>query len=269
MQADSKLKEMQEAAFQILKETIKVFEKHNLRYIMYYGSLLGTVRHNGFIPWDDDLDIAMPRADFEKFREIAKTELPPELFFQDYTSDEEYPAVVAKVRNSNTTLIERGYRNLKKMNQGIFIDIFVADYYEPGFVNSCLIKLNRALGGILLSQKVCDINPVRKGISKVFPRNFLFKQIENISKKLDRKGVKKHCLIDNVKTFDIDIFDDVIKWKYEGLDVNIPREYDKVLTSLYGDYMTPPPADMQKPLHMTKHISVDMSYKEYIEKNLI
>ena len=268
MYSDAKLDEMHAGASHVLRETVKVLEKHNLKYIMFYGSLLGTVRHGGFIPWDDDLDIAMPRADFEKFREIAKTELPAELFLQDYTTDVEYPAVVAKVRNSNTTLIENGYKYLRKMNHGIFMDIFVADFYEPSFANKIRLKLVHVFTGILLAQKVWTVNPVKKAVAKLFPRNLLFRRIEKMLKHLDCKNVGKHYLLDNTKVFDKSIFEDTVEMAFDGFNVCVPKEYDAILTSLYGDYMQFPPEEMQKPLHMTEHISGQIPYKEYIKENL-
>ena len=111
------VKDVQAAASKILKERVEVFEKHNLRYVVCFGSLLGAIRHKGFIPWDDDLDIVMPREDFEKFRAMAADVLPEHLFFQDYTTDGEYPARTAKVRDNNTTMIENGYRKKKAKKQ--------------------------------------------------------------------------------------------------------------------------------------------------------
>jgi lipopolysaccharide cholinephosphotransferase len=259
------LRRIQQVLSETLKELTAVLDKNNLRYIMIYGSLIGTVRHNGFIPWDDDLDIAMPREDYEKFKSIAKDVLPSHLFLQDYSTDKEFPALVAKVRNSNTTLVENGYRKLRKMNHGMFVDIFVTDYYEPSIMNSFRQKAVRAFKGILLAQKVYKVNKLKKAIAVLFPRNLLFRKIDKMLQKMDKKGVRKHYLIDNSSILDASIFDDILLHDFEGFKVRIPASYDKILTQQYGDYMTPPPIESRKPYHITEHVSCDIPYKVYLE----
>ena len=262
---DEALKRMQNTLSETLKSVIDIFEEHNLRYVMIYGSLLGTVRHNGFIPWDDDLDIAMPREDYEKFKSIAKDILPEHLFLQDYSTDPEFPALIAKIRNNNTTLIENGYRNLKKMNHGMFVDIFVADYFESGTVNNIRLKLVKAFRGILLAQKVCGTNKLKKAVATLFPRNALFRRTEKMLQKMDKKALHNHFIIDCAHIFDADIFDDIILYDFEGYKVRIPASYDKILTAMYGNYMELPPMESRKPLHMTEHASCDIPYMEYLQ----
>ena len=80
----------QRVALDILKQVVAVLEKHNLKYVLYYGTLLGAIRHQGFIPWDDDIDIAMPRSDYEKFKEIAKYELDDKYFVQDILRSQDF-----------------------------------------------------------------------------------------------------------------------------------------------------------------------------------
>lgn len=83
-------------------------DKHQLKYCVIYGTLLGAIRHKGFIPRDDNLDVVMPGDDFGKFKLVANDELPEHLFFQDYGTDKNYPALTAKVRDGNTTMMENG-----------------------------------------------------------------------------------------------------------------------------------------------------------------
>ncbi len=266
--APSTLEEVQAHGLETLKEVTRVLEKYNLRYLVYYGTLLGTVRHKGTIPWDDDIDIAMPREDLEKFREIAPKELKENYFFQDYTTDPEYPSIYAKVRNSNSTFIEEGYKKLRVMNHGLFIDIFVADWCDPTLkLTAYKIKTVKALSSVLISQKCWYTSKIKKFIAKLFPRNLTFRFVEKILKSMDPKGKHTHRFIFS-KPYEASIFDDYIMAPYEDIQVRIPRNYDECLTKMYGDYMQFPPVESQKPLHMTDYSRVDIPYKEYIEKYL-
>ena len=84
-------------------DAIEICKKNNLQYFLLHGSCIGAVRHKGFIPWDDDIDVGMPREDYDRFTEIAKDQLPMHLFFQTFETDPEYPTAFGKIRNSNTT----------------------------------------------------------------------------------------------------------------------------------------------------------------------
>lgn len=110
-----------------LRETVdRVCEKHNILYWLDSGSMLGAVRHNGFIPWDDDLDIKMYRDDYEKFLAVAPQELKKQYFLQTHQTDSEYPLFFAKVRKNNTFIDEKRYRRLN-IHKGIYVDIFPVD----------------------------------------------------------------------------------------------------------------------------------------------
>lgn len=259
-------KKVQTSAASILKQLVEIFEQNNLKYIMCFGSLLGAVRHNGFIPWDDDVDISMPREDFERFRTIAKDILPENLFFQDYTTDSQYPSTIAKIRDCNTTMIENGYRKLKEMNHGIFVDIFVADYYAPSKMNEMRKKILNINKSILLSQKVCVCGKLKQTVARMIPRNFLFKRTEKMLKKMDKSGKKEFFFIDCCKTpLNSNIFEDTVLTKFEDFEVRIPKDYDFILTEIYGNYMELPPEDRRRPIHTTEHISCDIPFAEYIK----
>ena len=123
------LRKMQLRILNILVEIDKVCRKHNINYWIDFGTLLGAVRHGGFIPWDDDLDIAMPSDDFRKFLEIAPKELPPSLFVQTKTTEPSYHMLVNKVRDKNSFFITQHEDFTKDYQKGLYVDIFEVKPY--------------------------------------------------------------------------------------------------------------------------------------------
>lgn len=117
------IEKLHKTQFEILVEFDRICKKYNLTYFLAYGTLLGAVRHKGFIPWDDDIDTLMPYKDFIKLQKIPASEWEYPFFLQHSGTDKNYPLCFAKVRNSNTTLITDGMAHLD-INQGVDIDIY-------------------------------------------------------------------------------------------------------------------------------------------------
>ena len=120
--------ELQNKELEILKQFIFVCDSLSLKYFLVCGSALGAVKYGGFIPWDDDIDVAMPREDYDVFVERANTLFPPNIFLQTYKTDTKYPHIYCKLRDSNTAYIEKSAAALE-INHGVFIDIFPLDGY--------------------------------------------------------------------------------------------------------------------------------------------
>lgn len=131
---NDKLRQLQLTELEILKEFVRICDKYGLRYYLVGGTLLGAVRHQGFIPWDDDIDVAMMRADYERFAEICQEELDSQYFYQSPETDPYYFLTYAKIRKNNTEIYEERFRN-SKFHKGIFIDIFPLDFCpKPGLI---------------------------------------------------------------------------------------------------------------------------------------
>lgn len=124
--SSNELKAIHSLELEALTVIDQICRRHSIKYTLIDGSLLGAIRHNGFIPWDDDVDIAMLRDDLEKFKLICKTELPSKYFYQDMSTDPEYLYLFDKIRINNT-LFKESYLAEYNINHGVFIDIFPVD----------------------------------------------------------------------------------------------------------------------------------------------
>lgn len=154
---DYDLKPMWRALLEIYDDYAKICERHGLRFYLAYGSALGVMRHGGFIPWDDDFDVWMPRPDYEKFIELAPKELPAYLRLRSWKLDAEYRYVFNKVVVTDQERIDRVRRESKlKVPQGLYIDIFPLDGAPKSVVGRKFYWLKRwtywALGSYLLSK---------------------------------------------------------------------------------------------------------------------
>lgn len=258
----------------ILKKYIEAVEAMGLRYVVIGGTLLGAVRHRGFIPWDDDIDVCMPREDYEKFIREGQRYLSEGLFLQTYETDPEYHRVAAKIRRSDTTFIEGSIRHLK-INHGVFIDIFPTDIHSDKKANSLPVRIKK----LLIKARVSEVYQGGKGslrlraactVSKLFyptVRDALIAKdaVCQISREGDKLanysgtwGAKE--------IFPAEWFRDTVELEFEGLTVRAPIDYDKWLTQLYGDYMQLPPPEKRVSHHHTDIIDLDKPYTEYINK---
>lgn len=122
----SDLENMHKIQLNMLIEFDKICRRNNIKYILDAGTLLGAVRHKGFIPWDDDIDVRMLRDDYEKFCVVANKELPETMFFQNYKNDKGYPWMYSKIRMKGTKAVRIGQDRLN-MEEGIYMDIFPCD----------------------------------------------------------------------------------------------------------------------------------------------
>lgn len=252
---DLTLREAQLIMADILKDVHELCERHGLRYFLDAGTLIGAVRHKGFIPWDDDIDIGMLREDFNKFLEIAKKELPEHLFLQTFETDEYYDVypVPCKVRYNNTMFLEEGANENYKMHNGIYIDVFPYDSLPK---NNFTYKIQRTLSyNILKSFKRLRDKPEKlsfknkltfsfyKLVVKIFPNkrrlkffNFLIKWNNQDS---DYMGYGVDTYWSEYVYKKSDYFD-LTKLEFEGQYFCAPRNYHAILTQLYGDYMKMP-----------------------------
>ena len=276
--SESELKGVQKIEKDMLSHFIQICDKHKLTYYITYGTLIGVVRHKGFIPWDDDIDVLMPRADYDQFNQIAQNELPSYLFLQNKTSDPEYLGGFSKIRNSDTTFIEINNVN-KKMNHGIYIDIFPLDNCPSSRLGNILFNIRKRFlflrtrtelviveGAIRHNKRISIlIDIASKCLKVVWPDlDKLYSETEAYLRR--RKETGRVCNFYSSSSryrYDAKWFKNTTLLPFEDLKVCVPEGYYAFLRFLYGDYLQLPPADQRKTRHFTKTIDYNKSYKDY------
>lgn len=258
---------------EILNEVVAICDSLDIRYFLVEGTLLGAVRHKGFIPWDDDIDIGMLRDDYNRFVKEAPSKLNYPLFLQTYETDHNYPITYAKIRNDKTTFIESSVKNIK-MNHGVYIDIFPFDYYPEKKFSSIVLDLKLKAMAYSIS---CAFY-IKEGRFKSFLRKIIGSLF--YATYYDAVAEKNKIIVSQKKTkliynyggpwgkkelIPAEWFSDFCKMKFEGLDLWVPCKYDLYLSHLYGDYMTPPPKEKRVTHHYTEVIDLDKSYTFYIK----
>lgn len=266
MKVDKELhRQVQLRILQILLEIDRICIKHNIRYYLAYGTTIGAIRHNGFIPWDDDADIHMFKEDYEKFKKVCKTELDKKYFFQDEESDKGYKSYLPKIRMNNTAFVE-GWAKDWDMHHGIYVDIFILDKCPKNKnIQDLNIKIRK------------NTEFTRRGIynkenTKGFVKNAIRPIVKNnIVLNLWKSCVYNICKKDENLCIDINDFGNIFPAKvfgnprrveFEGHMLNVPEKAEEYLTYYYGDYMTLPPKEKRVSHHNIIYIDLNNEYKK-------
>jgi lipopolysaccharide cholinephosphotransferase len=263
------IRALQQRLLNILLDFDRVCREHGLRYCICGGTMIGAVRHKGFIPWDDDLDVSMPRPDYERFMAHCREWLPGYLEFVCPENDPAYPLPFGKIQDARTTLIER--RHLYYLG-GCYIDIFPFDAYPAGwlarrrqcveyeFLKQCLYLVHRdpyrhgrgpACWIPLLVRKLYTMAGLQRRIRRVLTR-YDYASATLASSYTD--GWKKVL----PKT----VTDVYAPFEFEGHTVSGIADYDTYLRRMYGDYMTIPPVE-KRVQHNFDYLDLDHPYRDY------
>lgn len=273
MEAD-KLKELHTAELRILRDFHEVCNRLGIRYFACFGTAIGAVRHQGFIPWDDDIDVGMLRDDYEKFRREAPKHLPSRLFLQNYDTDNDYWLQHAKLRDSKTTFIEEGNKEYN-WNHGVFIDIFPFDYVPENKWQRWKVKFKEKYYHIAISvlkNKELFVHFGWKNLLRLILKvlfNIRFSSRAEIAQCLDSmlasiSPSKLVCCYEGSQTvYKKEWFDEVQSVRFESTTINLPVGYHEALSKLYGDYMTPPPTSQRVPVHVAAVVDIDRPYTYY------
>ncbi|MBQ2944222.1 MAG: LicD family protein [Ruminococcus sp.] len=275
------MNELQKKEFEILKLFIDVCNKLNLTYFLVCGSALGAVKYGGFIPWDDDIDVALMRPDYETFLREAPALLPEWLFVQNYRTEKNFPLLMTKLRDSRTTMIESDFADVL-MNHGISIDVFSLDGYPNDskeairFENKKKCFTRRQFARLNGKRMTWGLN-VRTTLICLYYRLFGFaKETSRLMGEYD-SFLASYSLQDSTLICNHGNWQGKLEYapaeqygigtmaSFEGLSVRIPADYDAYLRQKYGDYSKDPPKEKQVSHHSYKVIDVTRPYTEYIK----
>ncbi len=253
--------------FEILLHVADFCKKNDIRYSLAYGTLLGAIRHKGFIPWDDDIDIIMPRADYERFKKLYHSERYP---FSDLTINPKHPTGMGKVYDTHTFFY---YKKIKR-SYGLFIDVFAVDNFPSNKEERMkwqkqirtLIAINtikNTEASSIIRSRANWASAIKKLLIKIYPspKRLIQKKIFNLMQRYDGERtdfVGITMSVDN--PYDIypsNLFEEFITVEFENHKFKAIRQYDLWLKVCYGDYMQLPPIEKRKEKH-----SIVAYYKE-------
>lgn len=270
----SEMKKVWQIELDILEKIIKICDENNIKYCLSGGSLLGAIRHKGFIPWDDDIDIAMKREDYNNFLKIASKEIKAPLFLQYYESEKGYFYGHTQIRNSETTAVIDGDQ-YRPFNKGIFVDIFPLDNVPDNKLERKLflfnLKLHKKLFGLYYyqdSKNLCK-RIIKRIIIKTYWKIFDYqKQINKFEQlvckynKFETKECGMISFLPNMFKYENEWLKENIKTDFEYLKVSVPKMYDICLKAQYGNYMEIPEIKNGS-MHGKVFFDTEKSYKEY------
>ncbi|WP_261903441.1 LicD family protein [Vibrio fortis] len=261
-------RELQLHQIKILKQVIQLFEDENLTYFAIGGTALGAVRHKGFIPWDDDIDIGMPRKDYDKFLTL-QDKLPDNLFIQNYHTEKEYSLYITKVRDKNTLFVEERMSDFN-INHGIFIDVFPWDEVleDATTQKKCIDHSARKFRRCLITRER------KKNLAKLI-KTFFYKfmygfkssnhQYQAIDSAHRMYNGRKTGILGNAPFKDAIHIDDLYPLQYlpfEDMKVACPKNIEKYLKNKYGDYMKIP-EEKDRICHNPIEVSFNLSKESH------
>ncbi len=259
--ASGDLRRIQLLQVRILEEVDRICRKKKLKYYIIAGTLLGAVRHGGFIPWDSDIDIAMFRDDYEKFVREGNEIIDKRFFIQSDYSDKHHRYAFAKVRVNETKFIEKGNK-MKDSHYGFYLDIFVLDDIKSqpskmDYFNAKLLKLFMRIkafrSGQIHSTKVfrTAIAVIGAGMTFFLSRRTINNMINRIMTKDNNKGyglVTNYCSRYGIlkQTMPKEVYGEPVEIEFEGRKFLAPNKYLNWLERIYGDYMKLPPPEKRR-----------------------
>ena len=259
---------LQENCKKLLAEIINVFQKANINWFVACGTCLGTIRHKGFIPWDDDVDIYIAGTDYDKAKDVLKDNALLE--WHDQNTKEGYPFTFPKICMKNTVIKERGVVN-NNYQEGIYIDVFPLIETNKGKIRNFFSEITRFYRYSLVRQYYMDFNSgFRKLISKIVRKIHNIKKVQNKmakSYKKHRKG-KKICLDSSVfwkhAKLSLNDFKEQTFVPFDDLLLPVPSGYENYLKMYYGNYMELPPEDKRVSVHNYTYLEIngDVIYTE-------
>lgn len=264
---------VQKEELRLLIELDRICTIHEIKYQIGFGTLLGAIRHQGFIPWDDDVDVVMLRSEYDRFVSVVDRELDPSIFFQSKDTDVDYYHAFAKLRSNTMMLREKSTAHLSA-HEGVWLDIFPMDaladdakkrtaqikgtkrYHQliSAFYYTFVSTDKKSLKGFI-QLIMCNFNRVFRRFNVLVPY-FYDKREKLILSESTSSSQEMACLVENtsLSTYEKNIVSKAsllnsISHQFEGYNFPIPYDFHDVLTRTYGDYLQLPPLEEQVSNH--------------------
>lgn len=263
------LQELQTALLNMLIDINYVCSNLNIQYSISCGTALGAIRHQGFIPWDDDLDIMLLRTEYEKFLKNAAPVLNQKGYTVQKEFSDEWPMEYSKVRKDNTAYIEEFEPKNSSLHQGIFIDVFPIDNLSD---NPIMANIQWQLTHLLVAKGMNKrgykthsiIKKIVMFLSPLYPQT-LFRRI--VMQKNNITSKKVHSFLGGARNaFPRSLFSEYKDVLFEGYEFPMLKDYDAYLKICYKDYMTLPPIEERQAHIHAKIIDLNNSYLIYRNK---
>lgn len=260
----------------ILDVLHQICTEHGLRYSLAYGSLIGAVRHKGFIPWDDDIDIMMPREDYEKLLAVWDQSAPKGYILQNTRTDSDFTQNFTKIRKDHTTFLQGEEERTKQYHKGIFVDIFPGDRVPSGKIGrkiqyiACAVNLLYSRG--YTSGSGGMIGKVERFLLKApkekYPvrRERAEKRIRSWNGNESLLYVFPNTIGCSRKFYPANLFEDMKTIEFNGKQYMCVADADTILRIEYGDYMQLPPEEDRVWKHHPILIDFEHNYEELTQK---
>lgn len=258
----------------MLLQIDSVCKKYNLTYFLEAGTLLGAIRHKGMIPWDDDIDIFMHRADYDKFIRLSD-EFKEPYFLQTPYTDPEYFYMPARLRNTNTTGMVKTFA-YQKFNHGIWLSIFPLDNWELEGGEERYEEIKQLISENSTYMRLTNPHLSEKDKTRV--KNYshrnpmeIYEEIQRIAQQFNDHPTQfiaaavSAVISYKRKIWYAEDFASSILWDFEGFKFPVPVGYDRFLKIMYGDYMALPPVEERGLHHSGTLFDPDVPYTEYLE----
>lgn len=271
------LKKLQKKSLEILIYFKKFCDDHDLKFSLCGGTCIGAVRHEGFIPWDDDIDVFMLRDDYEKLKELWPKYADTEKYVYCRTTKEyNYHNIAASIRDIDTTFINKHSVN-DDIVHGVGIDILPLDGYPTSKIKRIWQVFNTMIFSLFNAQRLPDnqgkiVRKLSKLIFTVIKSPSLKYKLWSLSEKqLTKYPIKDGNYITQLLSgftfmnlkYPKEIFEDVVYMNFEGHKMPVPAGYDQYLTMAFGDYMNFPPKEDRVAKHDTVYINLEEPYTKY------
>ena len=277
MESQHTLNDTQRYILQVLRDVLKVLEELDVPYYMQGGTMLGAIRHHGFIPWDDDVDLGILRSDYERLLETVSDKLPEHLELRTYWDETDHHYYFARIVDTRYQIRRMG--SLEERLENVWVDLFPLDGMPnallPRQVHKFRLLMTRLKFHLSCFEKVNIKRPGRPFIERAIIRVAMIthvgswfntrKQLDKMDRLLKKYPPEKSGYLVNFtgqtsykfnESFKKEVYGEKTLYPFEDIEMVGPQQYDRYLRSLYGEYMTPP-KEADRNAHVSELVPID------------